>query len=161
MYLIIQYLNGMNTQNKGFDYQFIHAGFKFINCMYNILIHVYSLILGSVQIICWVIWCNGIPAAILYFAATTLLNCIIWLKSCFHLNLILDYPFIQYLCCTLFIRSVDLKLENVYVLWVKVIVAPTELWNTVYQGFFHMSQNLWKWGYYVAFLICISHFLKF
>lgn len=37
----------MNTQNKGFNYQFIHADIKCIVCII-IIIHVYSLILGSV-----------------------------------------------------------------------------------------------------------------
>lgn len=40
----------MNTQNKGFNYQFIHADVNCIVCII-IVIHVYSLILGSVQTI--------------------------------------------------------------------------------------------------------------
>lgn len=39
----------MNTQNKGFNYQFIHADIKcIVGIITCIIIHVYSLILGSV-----------------------------------------------------------------------------------------------------------------
>lgn len=43
----IPIIHEMNTQNKGFNYQFIHADIKCIVCII-IIIHVYSLILGSV-----------------------------------------------------------------------------------------------------------------
>lgn len=50
----IPIIHEMNTQNKGFNYQFIHADVKcklYFMYHYSTVIHVYSLILGSVQTI--------------------------------------------------------------------------------------------------------------
>lgn len=48
----IPIIHEMNTQNKGFNYQFIHADVKCkLYLCIIIVIHVYSLILGSVQTI--------------------------------------------------------------------------------------------------------------